>query len=262
MRLAPCWNDGDAALFCGDAVQTLGALPRLEAAALVCDPPYCSGGFQEAGRRASRGVITDEGLAERGWFRSDNMGTAGLCFLLRAALWAADRHLREGASAIFFCDWRMYPSLAPALESSGWRLQNLIVWDKGSAGQGAGFRTQHELAIVLTKGSAPVYHSSSAGNVLEARRVPPAKRHHPTEKPVALLEQIIEVVSAPGELILDPFAGASSTGVAALRMGRRFVGVEGQPSFCEVGAARLAGAGRSLKERQEGQASLFEEAAA
>lgn len=64
---------------------------------------------------------------------------------------------------------------------------------------------------------------------------------HPTQKPVAVLEHIIELASNPGDLVFDPFMGVGSAGVAALNLGRRFLGVE-------LGGAYFEAAGRRLKE--------------
>lgn len=61
-------------------------------------------------------------------------------------------------------------------------------------------------------------------------------------KPLWLMTRIVSDYSAPGDIILDPFAGSGTTGVAALRMGRRFVGVELNPEYCEIAARRLEAA--------------------
>lgn len=67
------------------------------------------------------------------------------------------------------------------------------------------------------------------------------KRHgkHPTQKPVALLERIILASSKPGDLILDPFNGSGTTGVAAVRHGRKYVGIELDEKFLEVSRKRI-----------------------
>ena len=62
---------------------------------------------------------------------------------------------------------------------------------------------------------------------------------HPTQKPVALIERCIRASTAPDDLVLDPFSGTASTGVAALNMGRRFVGIEVEQEFVDIGLKRL-----------------------
>ena len=61
---------------------------------------------------------------------------------------------------------------------------------------------------------------------------------HPTQKPVALIERCIRASTSPDDLILDPFAGVASTGVAALKMGRRFVGIEVEKEFIDIRSCR------------------------
>lgn len=77
----------------------------------------------------------------------------------------------------------------------------------------------------------------SKSNVFEYPKDPGG--FHPTQKPVALLEDLIQTFSRPGDLVVDFTAGSFSTGVAAIRTGRRFVGVERDPGFFEIGVQRL-----------------------
>lgn len=228
----------------------LEALFRLEAGiadAFITDPPYCSGAFQEAARRGARGQgLRSETLRNDGWFVNDNMGTSGLVWLLRGVALEARRILKASGSLLVFCDWRMLCSLAPAIESAGLRFQNLIAWDKGSAGLGTGFRCQHELILHFTNG-APEYFDASVGNVIRAGRVPAAEREHQAQKPVALLEQLVRVVSPPGGLVVDCFFGSGSLGVACERLGRNCIGIDIDPQQTETARARL-----------EGDAPLFE----
>jgi len=72
-------------------------------------------------------------------------------------------------------------------------------------------------------------------------------RVHPTQKPLALMQKLVEEFSDRGELVCDPFSGAASTGVAALRFGRLFVGWELQESFHAAATARLAAAREQIR---------------
>jgi DNA modification methylase len=77
---------------------------------------------------------------------------------------------------------------------------------------------------------------------------------HRTEKPVSLLELYIRQSTKPGDVILDPFAGSGSTGCAAVRQGRQFIGIEIKEEWFEVACRRI--------ERATEQASLFSDPAA
>jgi site-specific DNA-methyltransferase (adenine-specific) len=62
---------------------------------------------------------------------------------------------------------------------------------------------------------------------------------HPTQKPLALLERIVSATTAEGALVLDPFSGSGTTGVAALRLRRRYIGIDTEPAYLELSQQRL-----------------------
>jgi len=62
---------------------------------------------------------------------------------------------------------------------------------------------------------------------------------HPTEKPVALMADLILLYTQPGDVVLDPFMGSGTTGVACLKTGRRFIGIERDPKWFDVAEKRL-----------------------
>ena len=228
----------------GDCLEMLSTLHDASVDAIVTDPPYCSGGFSEAQKKSAthqglRSETISEGKAK--WFTSDAMTTSGFLFLMRSVANQALRTLVDGGSLLCFCDWRMYPMLSGALESSGLRLQNMVVWDKGNAGLGRGFRPQHELIVHLTKGVGS-YSSNRGSNVYNAKRVTASHRDHPTQKPVALLRELVDVCCPEGGVVLDPFCGSGSTGVAAVEAGRRFIGIEREAEYVEIAKARIGAA--------------------
>ncbi len=63
---------------------------------------------------------------------------------------------------------------------------------------------------------------------------------HPTQKPEALLARVILSSSRPGDLVLDPFSGTGTTGAAAKRLGRQFIGIERDPAYAAAAEARIA----------------------
>lgn len=83
---------------------------------------------------------------------------------------------------------------------------------------------------------------------------------HETQKPLALMLELVSLFSEPGELVWDPYCGSGTTGVACLRLGRRFLGHELQPHYAEIAAERLAAEerGLSLRDARAGQTSIFD----
>ncbi|WP_170319537.1 DNA-methyltransferase [Polyangium spumosum] len=235
-------------LAAADALEFAEELPDGCAHAVWIDPPYCSGGYTETARRQARGMLTSGSVKKLGWFINDNMGSAGLVWLLRCVAVQAFRVLVEGGSLGVFCDWKMIPLLAPALESSGLRWQAMVVWDKEQPGLGTGFRAQHEVVLHFVKGTG-VFHDARTGNVLRESRIPTPDRNHQTAKPVSLIERCLAVVVPPGGLVVDLFAGGGSTGVAARRLGMRFVGSEIDPGIAATAKAEISQARSVVRTR-------------
>lgn len=237
--MKPYFDQNGITLYLGDALDVLPTLPESSVDALITDPPYCSGAIGEAQRvRANGQGLRSETIKLFGWFVGDNMGTAGLAFLLRSIAVASRRVCRASASMLFFCDWRMLPTLSPAIESASLRYQRLIVWDKQNMGMGNGFRCQHELILHYTCGE-PVFFDKGTANVIHCRRVNASERDHHTQKPVELMERLIAVVAPAGGCVLDTFAGSCSTLLAARQTGRRAIGIEHDEQWAETAARRL-----------------------
>lgn len=152
-----------------------------------------------------------------------------------------------------------HPIAGMALIKSGFRLLNDIVWEKPNPPPNLGCRTfTHSTELVYwaakaKKGERPNYlfnyadmKAENGGKQMKTvwKYTAPGRDEkifgkHPTQKPVALIERCIRASTSPDDLILDPFAGVASTGVAALKMGRRFVGIEVEKAFIDIGLQRL-----------------------
>lgn len=85
-------------------------------------------------------------------------------------------------------------------------------------------------------------------------------RVHTTQKPLALMLDLVEAFTEPGETVWDPYCGSGTTGVACLRLGRRFIGHEMQPHYAEVAAERLRAEARglNLSSARAGQTSILD----
>ncbi len=223
----------------GDCLAVIKSLPAGCVDCVVSDPPYCSGGFSEAGKQRATGQgLRSETRKRVDWFDGDKMTSAGLSHLLRSVAFESIRLLKGPGSMLFFTDWRMVPLMAPAIESAGLKYQNMIVWRKPSVGLGHGFRPQHEIILHFAAGAAK-YHDKSTGNVIGEKRINPQTRQHPTQKPVELLQTLLRVVCPEGGTVFDPFGGAGSTAVAAEGIGRSALIVERSPEHCATARARL-----------------------
>ena len=225
----------------GDSYAWLRSLPDNSADALITDPPYSSGGAFRSDRSGSTAVKYTSGDNPDPDFHGDNRDGRG--FLAWAALWLAEsyRVLRDGSPVCLFTDWRQLPTMTDALQAGGFIWRGIAVWDKteGARPQKGRFTSQCEYVVWGSRGPMPLDRGVGClPGVL--RQMPPAAadRHHQTAKPVEVMEWICRI-AAPDSLILDPFAGSGSTGVAALLSGHRFAGCEMSDHYRRVAGERL-----------------------
>ncbi|WP_344447723.1 site-specific DNA-methyltransferase, partial [Kitasatospora nipponensis] len=135
---------------------------------------------------------------------------------------------------------RQVPVTSDALQAAGWTWRGIVPWHKPIARPAkGGFKRACEYALWATKGPVdatrnPVY----LPGLYSASQPRGTNRRHITQKPDELMAGLIEVV-APGGIVLDPFAGSGSTGVAALTTGRKFVGIEISSDYATVTRERL-----------------------
>ena len=116
-----------------------------------------------------------------------------------------------------------------------------------------------ELAWINKKqGYLKIYRVEHYGFVNDDR-LESKERLHPTQKPVRLIEYILNDFSKPNTLILDPFCGSGTTCVAAKKLGRRFIGIDISEDYCEIARQRLESVdtGVPVKEARKGQGALF-----
>jgi DNA modification methylase len=231
----PYYQDDAVTIYHGDTLEVMNDLEAPVVAA-VTDPPYASGARQEAQRNASGAMLRGQRWAAKP-IENDQMTTTGFVWLMREVCYHLRPMLVDGGSLLSFIDWRQWPTLVGAVESTNLRVNGMVVWDKMSYGLGNGFRAQHELILFASKGT-PRVADRGTSNVLAFRRE--ANDDHPSPKPVPLMRALIGVVSDPGDLLLDPFMGAGATLVAARDTGRRAIGIEIEERYCEIAANRCA----------------------
>lgn len=79
----------------------------------------------------------------------------------------------------------------------------------------------------------------ASGNMPHNRGNVPKKNHHPTVKPIKLMEYLITLITPPNGIVLDPFLGSGTTALAALNLGRFFIGIELNEEYCEIARRRI-----------------------
>lgn len=246
-------SDGIDRLYQGDALEVLKQLPDESVDCVWTDPPYLlsNGGVTcFAGRRVS--------VNKGDWDRSQGVEED---HRFNLAWTAACRRVLKPTGTIWVSGTlHVYPSVGMALVQNGFRLLNDIVWEKPNPPPNLGCRTfTHSTELVLWasksgKGSRHRY----TFNYAEMRRENQGKQmktvwrmnspsaaekrfgKHPTQKPLELIRRCLRASTNVGDCVLDPFSGSGSTGVAALELGRRFVGIEVDPEFIDISLKRIS----------------------
>jgi site-specific DNA-methyltransferase (adenine-specific) len=205
---------GNATLYLGDCMDILPTLPKVDA--VITDPPY---GMSWDGKvtRGANGTGKAGPTRHYGETIANDDKPFDPSFLLAypiAVIWGMNhypQHLRKGSC---------------------------LVWVKRYESGFGSFLSDAEVAF-FSKGHG-VYCFRDLSNQGDS-----ANRVHPTQKPVPLMSWCIEQAGKP-ELILDPFMGSGTTGVAAVRMGRSFIGIEREPKYFDIACRRIEEAQRQV----------------
>lgn len=219
-------------IICGDCTREQHVkklLGEVRPYATITDPPYCSGGFQEAGKRTgsiSTNSRVPSKLRKLPTIINDTLSTRGYQSLIRRALEFADTGL-----IYVFTDWRMWIPLYDVVESSGFGVRSMIVWDKIMGGLGHGWLNSHELIMHARRIKVKFDPHKSSSNILRHHRS--GNDLHPTQKPVELIEDLLRTTDM-ADTIYDPFTGSGSTLLAADLQGRTWFGCELDRKYVDV----------------------------
>ena len=148
------------------------------------------------------------------------------------------RVLKDDTHAYIYINARNIKELQTEAEKAGFQYQNIIIWEKGNATPNRYYLQAYEMILLLRKGKARNINNMGTKNLLKVKNII-GKKTHPTEKPVELNKIFIENSSNQGELVLDPFMGSGSCGVACKETDRNFVGIEIDEKYFKIAQERI-----------------------
>jgi len=199
----------------GDCKQVLRQLPDACADMVLTDPPYLVRYKDRGGRQ----VPNDDNSR---WI-----------FPAFSELY---RVLKPDRYCLSFYGWGRVDKVLSIWKECGFRPVGHFVWVKRYASCMRHTRMKHEQAYLLAKGN-PAFPKEPPSDVLEW--VYTGNRFHPTQKPVSGLVPLIRAFTKPNDLVLDPFAGSGSTGVAARHCNRRYLLIEQDAGYHRAACQRL-----------------------
>ncbi len=220
----------DCALYLADARDMVGHLPRAD---MFCgDVPYLlsSGGV---------GFRTDKHTPMRGGWCANykNDGRVVTCDITwREIMELVDQVTLDDAEIYVMSDASNLIEAGMEAIRAGLRFHNVLAWNKKAATANRWYMKVLEFTLYLYKGRARALNDCSAKQLISAHHKDITK--HPTEKPEHLMEFYIRNSTDPGALVIDPFVGSGTTGVAAMQSGRRFIGIEVEEEYFDMAVKR------------------------
>lgn len=224
---------GDITIYCGDALEILPTIGAVDC--IVTDPPYR---LTSGGKNGEMGGCLDpENYNNDGGIVDCDIDWPDFMPLLYQIL--------PRGHAYIMANNRNVQAMLNAASSAGFDFHNLLVWDKITCTPNRWYAKNLEFTGFFYKGKAKHINDCSAKQLIRCPQVDQSA--HPTEKPVALFEHYIENSTARGDLVCDPFAGSGTTGVAAVRTGRRAILIEKTTKWFDICCERVRIASQQLQ---------------
>ena len=212
----------------GDALELMSKIAPGSVDAVITDPPYMIGAISIGTENAKRGKWAD-------------MENSALWY----TAWIKDS-IRVLKPTGFICaclNWRSLPTYILGFARAGLSIASLLVWDKLWIGTSSKkqLRPRYEMVAIAAMPEATI-QDRSLPDIFACKWLTghTCITSHPAEKPVALMEHLISATTSSGDVILDPFMGSGTTGVAALNLGRNFIGFEREPEYFDIAQKRLS----------------------
>ena len=218
----------------GDCLELMKGIPDGSVDAIITDPPYNisrDNNFHTMGRAG-----IDFGEWDKG-------------FDLTTWIGIAQPTLKKGGNIIIFNDWKNLSYIAESLESNGFIIKDLIRWKKTNAmprNRDRRFITDYEVAIwAVKKGGKWTFNRlSDTYEIPEITggltpRSEKLNGGHKTQKPIYVMEWLLERLTEVDDIILDPFMGSGSTGIACKNLNRSFIGMELGENYFNMAKERI-----------------------
>jgi site-specific DNA-methyltransferase (adenine-specific) len=208
-------------VICGDCFEIMRNIPDESIDMILTDPPYGMS-FQSGHRKQKHNKIIGDSSLE--W--------------LDEFVEQSYRLAKQNTAHYIFCSFHNIDIFKQAFEKK-FKIKNILVWEKNNTSMGdlkADFAPKVEFVLFVQKGRRLI-NGKRDPNIFKFTRT--QNNLHPTEKPTDMFEYLLSKFSNVGEVILDPFAGSGTTGVACKNTGRDYILIEQQPEYVEVIKNRL-----------------------
>lgn len=257
IKQKPHFSHSDFVLYLGDSTEILNSLPENSIDMIFADPPYMlsNGGFTV---HAGKMVSVNKGE----WDKSN--GFEDDYAFHKKWLQACHRVLKSHGTIWVSGTYHSIYQCGHAIQSIGYHILNDVTWFKPNASPNLScrfFTASHETLLWARKNKkakhifnydlmkngdwAEDFIKKPNGQMRSVWAVNPPKKEekkygkHPTQKPLSLLERIVLASTNKGDIVLDPFTGSSTTGLAAKKHGRKFIGIDTEKKYLDLSQKRF-----------------------
>lgn len=212
----------------GDCLEVLKSIPDSSIDLVVTDPPYLMNYKTRRRKDKTHDFCTP--------IYGDNNA-----LLVHDAITELYRVLKANRAMYMFCNSNKVDYFKNELETAGFIVKNIIIWVKNSHTAGdlqAAYGKQYEMVFLVNKGRCKI-NGKRLTDVWYFNKVAGKKQMHQNQKPVALIERCVDKSSSCGDIVLDPFMGSGTTGVACKRLKRDFIGIEIDQNYFATAKERI-----------------------
>ena len=221
-------------LYKSDCLEVLKIIPDNSVDLILTDPPYKT---TSRGNAGSSGGMLQKDINKKGRVFAHND--------INCSEYATEfyRVLKEGTHCYVMTNHVNLIEMLNTFVKSGFHFTKSLIWDKGNKIMGQYYMSQFEYILFFRKGKAKRINQCGTSDILSIHNTKTKDSEgnniHDTEKPVELMRILIENSSEKGEVVLDPFMGSGSTGIACIDTNRNFIGIEIDDEYFDIAKNRI-----------------------
>ena len=226
----------DINLWQGDCLKLMEHIPDKSIDLVIIDPPYKTTSRGSAG---NSGGMLQKDINKKGQvFRYNDIASEEYA----KHLW---RVLKEGSHCYVMTNHKNLYDMITSFTVNGFHFIKSLIWNKGNKIMGQFYMSQYEYILFFRKGRGIRINNCGTSDILcvknKKTKNADGQNIHDTEKPVALIEILINNSSNKGDIVLDCFMGSGSTGVACKNLNRKFIGIELDEEYFNISKERING---------------------
>ncbi len=221
-------------LYCGDCREILPTLGKVDH--IICDPPY-EKEAHKVGRRTSASI--NHGV-------NADLDFAAITDDLRLDVARLACAISQGW-VLLFCQAEAAGDWRDAIEAAGGKYKRTMIWVKPDSTPQLNGQMPAPGYESMPLAWCGIGHSrwnggGRRGVFTHLTNQPDRQGEHPTEKPIPLMRELVSLFSTHGQTICDPFMGSGTTGIAAIKTGRQFIGIEVNERYFDLSCRRISDA--------------------